>query len=277
MRAAALLIALVFGAPCATSMPSQESPPVAVAAPLGAETLGVEWRSLQAPGVGTILMAVARPTGKGPFPAVVILHGTHGFAREYVQLAKELAQDGIIAVAVCWFAPGEGQGRRFVSPVTCPTQTPRISSHHSEQATRTVDAVVRAVRSMPGVQANQIALFGHSRGGGAAWNHVLQRGNVQAVILNSAGYSDELIRQAGQFNAPLLILHGERDGPGDGGSVMTGVSRVRAFQSALRAAGKPVEVVIYKEGRHNDLFANASQHTDEVKRMRAFLQQQFRH
>ena len=35
---------------------------------------------------GLIRAAIATPTGAGPLPTVVILHGTHGFAQEYVFL-----------------------------------------------------------------------------------------------------------------------------------------------------------------------------------------------
>jgi dienelactone hydrolase len=245
-------------------------------APLGASSLGVEWRLVQEPGVGNILLAVARPTGEGPFPAVILLHGSHGFAREYVQLAKELSRGGFVAVAACWFAPGSGPGTRFVSPVTCPAETPPMSPPLSQQQSQTIDAIMRAVRALPDVTANQIGLFGHSRGGGAVWNYVLEGGDVQAVILNSAGYPDQLIQQAAKFNTPVLILHGENDGPEDGGGPMTDVRRARAFQSAMRAAGKPAEAVFYEAGRHNGLFASSSQYAAEVRRMRTFLRQYLR-
>jgi dienelactone hydrolase len=65
-------------------------------------------------------MAVARPDGAGPFPVIVLLHGTHGFAHEYIRLAQELAQEGLIAVAACWFSGGSGMGTRFVTPIESP-------------------------------------------------------------------------------------------------------------------------------------------------------------
>lgn len=236
--------------------------------PAGAESLGVEWRSVQTPG-GAVLMAVSRPGGAGPFPAIVILHGSHGFARQYVQLAKELSQSGVIAVAVCWFAPGEGPGKRDITPLGCPSAAPRISPHQSVESGRTIEAIVDAVRTLPGVRSDSLAIFGHSRGAGAAWNYILRGGKAQAVILNSAGYPDELINRSAEFDAPVLILHGERDTVGP----MTHVQRGRKFEAALRRAKMPVEAVYYRTGEHNSLFSSRTQHDDEVMRMKAFLRQ----
>lgn len=76
------------------------SPVVAdIDAPTGTEALGVRWISATAPGLGEMPAAVARPAGAGPFPTVVLLHGTHGFAREYVELAQAFARGGFLAVA----------------------------------------------------------------------------------------------------------------------------------------------------------------------------------
>src|SRR4030095_8269904 len=60
---------------------------------------------------GVIHAAVATPTGTGPFPAVIILHGTHGFAQEYINIARRLADSGIVGIAACWFAGRKDEGR----------------------------------------------------------------------------------------------------------------------------------------------------------------------
>lgn len=280
----ALLAAAAVSAACGSADPGsagkEQAQPTALSAhrPAGTESLGVEWRMIHSPGGGTIQLAIARPVGDGPFPAVVILHGSHGFAREYVELARDLSRGGVVAVAACWFAPGSGPGTRFVTPVPCPADTPPRSDHLSRQASRTIETVVAAVRTLPGVEPHRIALFGHSRGGGAVWNFVLQGGDAQAIILNSAGYPDDLIQRAAQIGAATLILHGDKDGPGDpsGGGTMTDVRRAKAFQNALLKAGKPVEAVYYPTGQHNSLFANPLQRADEVQRMRVFLDQYLR-
>jgi dienelactone hydrolase len=66
---------------------------------------------------GVVHAAIATPKGTGPFPAVIILHGTHGFAEEYVQLARRMAGNGIIGIAACWFAGRRGEGTRFITSI----------------------------------------------------------------------------------------------------------------------------------------------------------------
>ena len=69
---------------------SQHPPVVSAAdAPSGTETLAVRWLNVSASGLGVILVAVARPSGEGPFPTILLLHGSHGFAQEYVRLAQD--------------------------------------------------------------------------------------------------------------------------------------------------------------------------------------------
>ena len=95
-----------------------------VDAPAGTEALGVQWVKVAVPGVGVMLAAVARPEGIGPFRALLILHGSHGFARQYVQLAQSIARGGVLGVAACWFTGGRGAGARFITPIECPNAPP---------------------------------------------------------------------------------------------------------------------------------------------------------
>ena len=239
-------------------------------APAGSETLAVQWIKVAAPGLGITVAAVARPPGVGPFPAVVLLHGSHGFAQQYVQLAQELARGGLLAVAACWFSSGGGAGSRFVTPIGCP-EAPPMPKADSPQALQTVDALVQATRTLPDVRLDRVGLFGHSRGGGATLNYLLRVNTVQAAIINSAGYPSRLADRATQIKTPILMLHGEADSPAEGGSALTNVQMARDFEAALRRLGKPVEAVYYPTGGHNSIFTSSTQHDDEVQRMLVFL------
>lgn len=87
----------------------------AASAPPGCEALAVQWVQVATLGVGIMLAAVARPLGSGPFPSVLLLHGSHGFAQEYVQLAQDLADGGLLAMAASWFQGGAGAGVCFIT------------------------------------------------------------------------------------------------------------------------------------------------------------------
>jgi dienelactone hydrolase len=247
------------------------------AAPQGTDALKVEWVTVSAPDVGIMLAAVARPPGAGPFPAVVLLHGSHGFAREYVELAEALARGGVLAVAPCWFTGGEGPGTKFVSPIPCP-DAPPISEPGGRLAVRTVSALVQAVRTLPDVQADGIGLFGHSRGSGATLAYILGESDpaVRAAVLENGGYPPDWTARAAQVKAPVLILHGGVFKASDGGSPLTKAEMARAFEAALKRAGKPVESTYYEYGGHNSFFADAKQRDDEIRRMVAFYARHLR-
>jgi Dienelactone hydrolase and related enzymes len=116
------------------------------------------------------------------------------------------------------------------------------------------------------VKQGGIALFGHSLGAGAALNYAFGTGNVAAAVLDSGGYTDEQIQRVAQLNVPILILHGTGDASADGGSPFQTVEKARSFESAMRAAGKPVAAMYYENAGHNGIFTDPRQLEDSVQR-----------
>jgi len=255
-----------LGTPAEVSIAETEAPP-------GTETLAVQWVKVAVPSLGAMLAAVARPRGAGPFPTIVLLHGTHGFAHEYVRLAQDMASGAdVLAVAACWFRGSAGSGTRFITPIACPDGPP-MSPPSSPESLHALTALVQAVRTLPGAHPDRVALFGHSRGAAPILSYIVRAGDVRAAILNSAGYPAAL---SIEVKAPVLILHGTADSPADGGVAVTNIQMARDFEAKLRAAGKPVEVVYYEGGRHNDIFTSSTQYRDEVQKMLTFLRRHLR-
>lgn len=164
---------------------------------------------------------------------------------------------------------------RFITPIACP-DAPPLSAASSDTAFLAVEALVRAAREQPQVRPDRVALFGHSRGGGAASQYVLKGGVVEALILNSTGYPDDVVERAAQITVPTLVLHGTADSPADGGSAISSVERARLFEATMRRAGRSVESKYYAEGRHNGIFASVGQREDELGRSIAFLRRYLR-
>ena len=256
--------------------------------PPGADSVeGVQWVRAAAPTGGVLTAAVARPPGRGPHPVLVILHGTHGFAREYVALARDLARvAGLVAVAPCWFAGRRGASVAVVAPVECPDGPPMADSSNTPAALAVVSAVVEAARALPDVRADRVALLGHSRGAAAALYVALERGGrrpgaaapehgLRAIDLDDGPYPPSFTARATELRGPRPGLHGTADAspgaPPDGGSEMTRVGRARAFEAAARAAGRSIDAEYFEGANHVGLFTSAEQRARSVQRVAAFL------
>jgi dienelactone hydrolase len=243
-------------------------PPIVTAteAPAGTEALPVKWVRVAVPDLGVMRAAVARPLGTGPFPAVLVLHGTHGFAQQYAEWANDLARGGFIGVAACWFSGGGGAGANEVTPIPCP-EIPPLGSGDYPEGLQFVDALVQATRELPGARPDRLALVGHSRGAGVMQQYLLAGGNVQAAVLHSSGYALRPWNRAAEFNVPMLIMHGTADSFGPNSRF----GLAREFEMALRANKKPVETAYCEGCGHNTFFTNSAQRADELKRMIEFL------
>lgn len=224
---------------------------------------------------GIVHAAVAVPNSNGSFPVLIILHGTHGFAEEYIELARRLAQKGIVGVAACWFAGRKGEGVRFIHSVECENAPPFVDAPGIERfriARHTSDSLISKVKTLPKVQSDNVTVFGHSRGAGAALDYVLTHpGKAKAVILNSAGYPVEVINRAAEITEPILILHGIYDSPADGGSAMTNIQMAKKFELALRDADKKVEAHYFENSGHSSLFTDSKQFDETVERIINFI------
>ena len=238
-------------------------------------TDSVYWWQVPVQG-GTLRAAVATPTGAGPFPAVIILHGTHGFAEEYVHLARRLADKGMVGIAACWFAGRRGEGVRFITPIDCPDAPAFVDASAVDRfhiSRQTIDSLVQRVGTLGRVRTGQVVLFGHSLGGGAALDYVLTHpGKVQGVILNSSGYPPEVTKRvAATVQVPMLLLHGTADSPAEGGLAITAIGMARQFEAAMRTAHKPLDVWYYEGSDHNRLFSDSAQFEDTAGRIVRFV------
>jgi dienelactone hydrolase len=109
------------------------------------------------------------PEGTGPFPAVVIVHGSEDFsAVDYYSEPYMYAANGFAALAFDKRGTGESEGKYL--------QNFHVLSDD-------VVAAVRWLRTQPGIDGNRIHLAGFSQGGWIAPLAALKDGNIRSVLV----------------------------------------------------------------------------------------------
>lgn len=115
---------------------------------------------------------VFKPPGNGPFPIVVVLHGSDGVHQGYVQWAPNFARAGFVTVVGCWFGTSQGQ---YPCQAVPGLMAPNL------QATKNVVALIDAGRRVPGVSRDRVGLVGNSLGGGMVAIAASAGADVQAA------------------------------------------------------------------------------------------------
>ena len=118
---------------------------------------------------GKLVLPDAATHGPGPFPAVVIVHGSESYsAVDYYSDPYLYAANGFAALAFDKRGTGESGGKYL--------QNFHVLSDD-------VVAAVRWLRTQPGIDGNRIHLAGFSQGGWIAPLAALKDGNIRSVLV----------------------------------------------------------------------------------------------
>ena len=152
---------------------------LALPALFGLRSTAVATEHVQIDGVPITVM---RPAADGDRPVVVIAHGFAGSAVIMGALAEQIAQAGAIAVTFDFVGHG-------ANPIAMPGGG-GMSDQGRAALQADLDTVLRWIAVQPGVDAEQLALVGHSMGAGAvvryAIEHPTTARSVVAISLPSA-------------------------------------------------------------------------------------------
>jgi dienelactone hydrolase len=141
-----------------------------------------------------------KPQGDGPFPAIVMLHGCDGIEDKYTQWAGRLASWGYVSLQVDSFGP---RNRSNICG--------DIELSYEMIPKRAQDAYdgKTYLNGLPFVDRKRIAVMGWSQGGWIIFSVIDQKRNDPfRSAIAFYPYCDQMLRN---FNAPLLILIGEKD------------------------------------------------------------------
>jgi dienelactone hydrolase len=196
-----------------------------------------------------------RPSGPGPHPGMVLLHGCGGLYRgtsgtrltaRHQEWAERFATAGYVTLHVDSFGP---RGVREICHVKGRTISPGI------ERARDAYGALLYLQSLPEVRPDRIGLMGWSNGGSTTlWtvaSHArsrpksLPRGDFAAAVAFYPGCRTPLENKAGWSTAiPLLVLVGADDD-------WTPAPPCQALVARERSRDRPVDLVVYPGAYHD--------------------------
>jgi len=174
------------------------------------------------------------PSGKGPFPGVIVIHEWWGLNDWVKEQASKLADQGYAALAVDLY-----RGK----VATTPDEAHELMRGVPEdRATRDLHAAFEFLKSQSNVKKDRMASIGWCMGGGYSLDVALQEPTLTAAVINY-GHLAVDADSLKKINASILGLFGGQDRG-------IPVDDVKKFEQTLKQLGKKVEIVIYPNAGH---------------------------
>ena len=189
-------------------------------------------------GTGTASGVLATPEGKGPFPAIVVIQEWWGLNDWVKEQARALAKEGYVSLAVDLY-----HGK---------VATTQEDAHQlmmglaPDQAVRDLEGAVSYLQGRADVKKGKVASIGWCMGGRYSLALAVEEPTLAAVVAYyGAPPTDEA--SIAKIKSPILGNYGADDkGPSP--------EQVKAFEAAMKKAGKSIDVKIYEGAGH--AFAN---------------------
>jgi carboxymethylenebutenolidase len=185
-------------------------------------------------GSETVSGYLALPEGGGKHPAVVVIHEWWGLNDWVKEEAQKFAGEGYVALAVDLY-----RGKATTSPDEAHELMRGLPD---DRGMRDLEAAFAYLASRPDVKADKIGSVGWCMGGGWSLKFAENEPKLAACIVNYGSLPSESATIA-KIKAPVLGNFGGEDRgiPADS---------VRAFESAMKADGKTVDIKIYDRAGH---------------------------
>ncbi len=201
-------------------------------------------------------------TGKGPFPAIVVIQEWWGLVPWVKEQAQKLSDQGYVTLAVDLY-----RGKSTSDPA----EARQLSSTlPRDRADGDLLAAVRFLKSQKNVDPKRIGAIGWCMGGGYAFDLASQEPTLKAAVINYGRLSDDpaVLKN---LNAAVLGIFGGKD-------QAYPPEMVHKFDAQMKVLGKKIELVIYPDAGH--AFENPNNRTgyreqdarDAWKKTVAFLE-----
>jgi carboxymethylenebutenolidase len=174
------------------------------------------------------------PQGKGPFPALVVIHEWWGLNDWVKEEASKLADQGYVALAVDLY---RGQ------VATTPDEAHQIMRGvPTDRANRDLLAAPAFLASQKSVDPKRIGSIGWCMGGGYSLDLAIADPNLKVAVINYGHLAADDAKLK-KINAAILGIFGGQDKG-------IPVADENKFGSQLKAMGKTVEIKVFPDAGH---------------------------
>src|ERR1700716_2295308 len=197
---------------------------------LAADGKSVSYKS----GDETVSGMLYAPAGKGPFPALIVIHEWWGLNDWVKEQASKFADQGYVALAVDLY-----RGKVADTPDLAHELMRGVPE---DRAKRDLRAAFEFLASQSNVRKDRIGSIGWCMGGGYSLDGALQEPTLAADVINYGHLATDS-EALKKINAPILGLFGGQDRgitPDD----------VHKFEAVMKLLGKKVEIKIYPDAGH---------------------------
>jgi carboxymethylenebutenolidase len=246
----------------------------AEAAPIHTDAKGLVAGEVEIPAADRKIPGyLARPAAKGRRPAILVNSEVFGVHEWIKDVCRRLAHAGYVALAPDFFVRHGDP-----SKTTDMDEVIRIVAQAGDQqVTADTAAALKFLKAQPFVDPARLGVTGFCWGGGRTWLAAERFGDFKAAVAwygplkpsPRFGKSAAPLQLVKDLKAPVLGLYGGKD---------QGISAadIEEMRAAAKAAGKPVEIVVYPQAQHGFLADyrpsyNAAASRDGWKRMLAFF------
>jgi carboxymethylenebutenolidase len=182
----------------------------------------------------TVQAMLYTPKGKGPFPALIVIHEWWGLDDWVKEQASKFADAGYMALAIDLY--------RGKSTANSEEAHELMRGVPEDRARRDLRAAFDYLKSRKDVKPDRIGSMGWCMGGGYSVDVALEEPTLAADVIHYGHLATDP-ENLKKINAPVLGIFGAQDKgipPED----------VKKFEQAMKQQGKQIEIKIYPDAGH---------------------------
>lgn len=182
----------------------------------------------------TVRALMYTPQGKGPFPALIVIHEWYGLNDWVKQQASEYADQGYVTLAIDLYRGKVAANSEEAHELSRGLPEDRVR--------RDLVAAFNYLASQKNVRPERIGSIGWCMGGGYSLQAALIEPRLAVAVINYGRLATDTA-ELKKINAAVLGIFGGQDRG-------IPVEGVKTFEAEMKKLGKKVEIHIYPEAGH---------------------------